>query len=71
MSQIDNNETNCKDIKDLTKNKKAFIVGNEGNGISKNIFELCDEYVYIKMNNKCESLNVAIASSIIMYELNK
>ena len=63
--------TNGKDIKDLNKNKIAFIVGNEGNGISKSIFDLCDDYVYIKMNDKCESLNVAIASSIIMYELNK
>ena len=63
--------TNGKDIKDLNKDKIAFIVGNEGNGISKSIFDLCDDYVYIKMNDKCESLNVAIASSIIMYELNK
>ena len=63
--------TNGKDIKNLNKDKIAFIVGNEGNGISKSIFDLCDDYVYIKMNDKCESLNVAIASSIIMYELNK
>lgn len=63
--------TNGKDIKDLNKDKIAFIVGNEGNGISKSIFDLCDDYVYIKMNDNCESLNVAIASSIIMYELNK
>lgn len=63
--------TNGKNIQDISKEKIAFIVGNEGNGISKEIFELCDEYVYIKMNNKCESLNVGVASSIIMYELNK
>ena len=63
--------TKGKNIKDLNKDKIAFVVGNEGNGISEQVLDLCDDYVYIKMNNKCESLNVAIASSIIMYELNK
>lgn len=62
--------TNGKNVKDIKSPKIAFVVGNEGNGISNEVFELCDEFVYIKMNNKCESLNVAIASSIIMYELN-
>jgi len=60
---------NGKNIKDLDYNKIAFVVGNEGSGISSNILTLCDDYVYIKMKNKCESLNVAIASSIIMYEI--
>ena len=58
------------DIKDLKENKYAFIVGNEGNGITKEVLDLCDKYVYIKMNESCESLNVGVASSIIMYEIN-
>jgi TrmH family RNA methyltransferase len=49
--------------------KLAFIVGNEGNGVRKEILNLCDEYIYIPMNDKCESLNVAIATSIILYEM--
>lgn len=61
---------NGKNIKDINANKYAFIVGNEGNGISNEILDLCDEYVYIETNNNCESLNVSIASSIIMYEIN-
>jgi len=60
-----------KNINDIKFQKIAFVVGNEGNGISSDILDLCDEYTYIKMNNSCESLNVAIASSIIMYEINK
>lgn len=60
-----------KDINDVICKKCAFIVGNEGSGISENILNLCDEYIYIKMNSLCESLNVAIASSIVMYEINK
>ena len=60
---------NGKNIKDINVKKYAFVVGNEGNGISSEILDLCDEYVYINMNKSCESLNVGIASSIIMYEI--
>ena len=62
--------TNGTNLKNATfKDKIAFIVGNEGNGIRKEILDLCDEYLYIPMNNNCESLNVAIATSIILYEM--
>lgn len=59
-----------KNIRDINLEKYAFIVGNEGNGISSDILNLCDEYVYINMNKSAESLNVGVASSIIMYEIN-
>ena len=45
-------------------------MGNEGNGVSDEISSLANEKIYIKMNEKCESLNVAVATSIILYELN-
>ena len=48
----------------------ALVIGNEGQGISKNIEELCDEYLYIKMNENCESLNASVAASILLYEIN-
>ena len=48
----------------------ALIIGNEGQGISKQIEELCDEYLYIKMNENCESLNASVAASILLYEIN-
>ena len=54
------------------KEKKfAIIVGNEGKGVSNEVNSLCDEFIYIEMNNKCESLNVAVATSIILYELSR
>lgn len=49
--------------------KFALIMGNEGRGIKKELIALCDELLYIKMNSACESLNVAIACSIILYQL--
>ncbi|MCI9110918.1 MAG: RNA methyltransferase [Bacilli bacterium] len=59
-------------LKTLEKMKKfAIIMGNEGNGVKKELLDICDEYIYIKMNESCESLNVAVATSIILYELDK
>lgn len=51
--------------------KCAFIIGNEGSGMSVELKEMCDALVYIKMSGKCESLNASVASSIIMYEVSK
>jgi len=57
-------------VKDYTVNKKfALIIGNEGRGISNEILELCEDYLYIGMERKCESLNAGVAASILMYEL--
>lgn len=64
--------TSGNDLKSLEKKKKfAIIMGNEGNGVRQTLLDLCDEYIYIKMNQNCESLNVAVATSIILYELDK
>ena len=67
-SRVDNG----KNIKNIEKiEKTCIIMGNEGNGVSKSILDMCDEYIYIDMNASCESLNVAVATSIILYELDK
>lgn len=58
------------DIKKLSfKGKIAIIIGNEGNGMSREISDLCDEFLYIRMHKDCESLNAAVACSILMYEV--
>ena len=58
-----------KDIKDEICNNIALVLGNEGKGVHKNIKELCDELVNIKMDKACESLNVGVAGSILMHEV--
>ncbi|MBR3209459.1 MAG: RNA methyltransferase [Bacilli bacterium] len=58
-----------KTLKDIEKNKNfVIIMGNEGNGVSEELIKLADCNLYIPMNKKCESLNVAVATSIILYE---
>ena len=66
------NVNNGNDVKNVKTNEKyAIIMGNEGNGVSADLQDLSDFNIYITMNDKCESLNVAVATSIILYELNK
>lgn len=50
------------------KGKVILSVGNEGNGISEEIFELADKKVKIPMPGGAESLNVGVATSIILFE---
>ena len=63
---------NGDDIANIEVNDKMIIViGNEGQGINKDILAKCDQNIYIPINKSCESLNASIAASIIMYEINK
>ena len=62
------------DVKNLSKKEKetfALIVGNEGNGVNPKYLEQSDKFIYIPMNDVVESLNVAVATSIILYEMEK
>lgn len=64
--------THGKSLKEIEKKKKsAIIMGNEGNGMSDTVAEYCDDFIYIDMSSTCESLNVGVATSIILYELDK
>ncbi|MBQ6285080.1 MAG: RNA methyltransferase [Bacilli bacterium] len=47
----------------------AVVFGNEGNGVRKEILNMCDEVVKIKMDSNCESLNVGVSSGIVLYHL--
>lgn len=63
--------TNGKDVREASiYSHFALIIGNEGQGMSKKIDELCDEYLYIRMSENCESLNASVAASILLYEIN-
>ena len=50
------------------KSDVAIVVGNEGQGVSSVVIELADAVVTIPMFGKAESLNVAIASALLMYK---
>lgn len=46
----------------------AFLVGNEGNGLTDRITEMADEKIRIPMMGQVESLNAAIAATLMTYE---
>ena len=55
------------DEENLT-NPCAFLIGNEGNGLRREIADMADCYIKIPMLGQVESLNAAIASSVLMFE---
>lgn len=57
-----------KSIYDIEYNKKVIIIGNEANGVEKNIQENADEKIKIPMLGKTESLNASVATGIVLYE---
>lgn len=59
----------CEDI--VRANRSAVLIGNESKGLSDNIISLADSLIKIPMAGKVESLNAAVAASILMYEMVK
>lgn len=49
----------------------AFLIGNEGNGLTDEIADLADTYIRIPMEGNVESLNAAVSASLLMYEVNR
>lgn len=60
---------NGEKLEDISFDKNSvLIVGNEANGVSKEIFDICDKVITIPMEKNTESLNVAIATGIILHK---
>lgn len=57
-----------KSIYDADYNKTVIVIGNEANGVSKEIKDMADEKVIIPMLGKTESLNASVAGAIMIYE---
>lgn len=55
----------------IPKETFALIVGNEGNGVNPDILNKTTKNLYIPIKGQAESLNVAIAASILMFSLYK
>lgn len=53
------------------RNPCGFLIGNEGNGLTEETAESADAYIRIPMEGKVESLNAAIAATLLMYEVNR
>ena len=57
-----------KTIYDVDYKKSAIVIGNEANGVSGEILDVADQKIKIPMLGETESLNAAVATSIVLYE---
>ena len=55
-------------IYDLDYKNKVIVIGNEANGVSQEVLEYAGKKIKIPMLGKTESLNVAVATGVILYE---
>ena len=49
----------------------GFLIGNEGNGLTKETADLASDYLKIPMEGGLESLNASVAAAILMYEVHR
>ena len=64
VTSLDTNES----IYNIQYKNKVIVIGNEANGVSKEIQEIADKKVKIPMLGKTESLNASVATGIMVYE---
>ena len=57
------------DIRDVALEKAAVVIGSEGRGVSEEALALCRNTVKIPMRARCESLNAAVAASVVLWEM--
>ena len=64
VTSLDTNDS----VYDIKYNKKVIVIGNEANGVSKDVQDVADKKVKIPMLGKTESLNASVAAGIMIYE---
>ena len=59
----------ARDLRELDLAHVAVAVGSEGRGLSRELLELCEGELIIPMDERSESLNAAVAASVLMWEM--
>lgn len=59
----------AKDLRQAELKKMAVVIGSEGQGVRKEILDSADAELIIPMNPHCESLNAAVAATIVMWQM--
>ena len=60
---------NAEDIRSAQLSKMAVVIGSEGQGVRQQILDTADRQLIIPMNPNCESLNAAVAATIVMWQM--
>ena len=59
----------ARDIRGADLSRMAVVIGSEGQGVRQEILDAADAELIIPMNPKCESLNAAVAATIVMWQM--
>ena len=59
----------AKDLREAPLQKMAVVIGSEGRGVRQEILDSADAELIIPMNAHCESLNAAVAATIVMWQM--
>ena len=57
------------DAREADYTRAAVAIGSEGRGLSEEVLGMCDRTIRIPMSERCESLNAAIAASVLLWEM--
>ena len=57
------------DIRTLPLERAAVVIGSEGRGVSPELLALSQQQAIIPMNPRCESLNAAVAATIVLWQM--
>lgn len=56
------------DVREADLTGAAVVIGSEGRGISEEMLSLCEKTLKIPMEERCESLNAAVAAAVVLWE---
>lgn len=62
---------NAADLRNVEIHRAAVAIGSEGRGLSSELLDICGGEIIIPMNPDSESLNAAVAASVIMWEMSR
>ncbi len=61
----------AEDIREADVSKMAVVIGSEGRGVRPEVLEQADRELIIPMDPHCESLNAAVAATIVLWQMRK
>lgn len=61
----------ARDIREASLAEMAVVIGSEGRGVSADFLAVAENRLIIPMNPRCESLNAAVAATIVMWQMRR
>ena len=56
-------------MRDADLSRCAVVIGSEGKGVSEEVLNMSQKTLKIPMRERCESLNAAVAATVVLWEM--